>query len=139
MRTFKRVGSEYLQALRNVDEKIFEEMESAVQESAGGTRASGAAGGFSRETIVLTKGRPVLDIIQKAAVLEIAEPESQQWKQRLKDASPLLAGNIPGVGRIELANHPRGVLWLGTGWLLRDNIVVTNRHVAEVFGSSDGG
>ncbi len=46
--------------------------------------------------------------------------------------------NIPAVGRIEVHNHPRGIDWIGTGWLIHDNVVVTNRHVAEIFGDSDG-
>lgn len=46
--------------------------------------------------------------------------------------------NIPAVGRIEVHSHPRGIDWIGTGWLIHDNVVVTNRHVAEIFGDSDG-
>lgn len=86
------------------------------------------------ESIVLTSGRPVLDIKGGETVLNMHEVESQIWKERLIRAQHLLAPNIPAVGRIELSNHPRGVDWLGTGWLIRDNIVVTNRHVAEIFG-----
>ena len=50
----------------------------------------------------------------------------------------MLSPNIPSVGRIELVNHPNGTPWIGTGWLIRDNVVVTNRHVAEIFGDLDG-
>lgn len=36
------------------------------------------------------------------------------------------------VGRIDLIHHP-SLPHAGTGWLIEDDIVVTNRHVAEVF------
>ncbi len=71
-------------------------------------------------------------------MIEITEVESQIWKQRLTDANSLLVPNIPAVGRVELGNHPRGVEWLGTGWLIQDNVVVTNRHIAEIFGEANG-
>ncbi|MDA8586765.1 DNA/RNA non-specific endonuclease [Rhodobacteraceae bacterium] len=35
------------------------------------------------------------------------------------------------VGRVDLFNHR--LPYAGTGWLITDDIVVTNRHVAEVF------
>ena len=113
-----------------------------AQEITGDTRVSnesrGGADEYMFETIVLEKGRPVLDIKSGAAVLDINEVESMVWKNRLQNAVPLLAPQIPPVGRIELKNHPRGAEWIGTGWLIRDNFVVTNRHVAEVFGHHDG-
>ena len=36
------------------------------------------------------------------------------------------------AGRIEVDNHP-DLTWVGTGWLLADDVVVTNRHVASEF------
>ena len=44
---------------------------------------------------------------------------------------------IKSVGRIELKYDPT-FDWIGTGWLVDEDIVVTNRHVAEVFGRSNG-
>jgi len=37
-----------------------------------------------------------------------------------------------GVGRVDLIRHPT-LPYAGTGWLIDDDIVVTNRHVAETF------
>lgn len=131
----------FFEQLQKTDPEIGEEVgalseEMAQQESTRG----GPAAEFAQETIVLTKGRPVLDVKRGEAVVEISEVESQVWKERLQGASPLLVPNIPAVGRIEIANHPDPRLdWIGTGWLIRDNIVVTNRHVAEVFGEAGGG
>jgi endonuclease G len=36
------------------------------------------------------------------------------------------------VGRVDLLNHAT-MEYVGTGWLIRDDIVVTNRHVAHAF------
>jgi len=44
---------------------------------------------------------------------------------------------IPAVGRIEVDRHPTHK-WLGTGWLVPGDIIVTNRHVAESFAKRDG-
>jgi V8-like Glu-specific endopeptidase len=42
---------------------------------------------------------------------------------------------IPAVGRIELTNSD--YVWAGTGWMIADGIIVTNRHVADVFAKQD--
>jgi DNA/RNA endonuclease G (NUC1)/S1-C subfamily serine protease len=138
MKKGKPTFDEYYLELQAADPDVRAEMDAALVEAATIESADGTSNRFIRETIVLTKGRPVLDIKGGAPVIDISEVESQIWKQRLTDAAPLLAPHIPAVGRIELLNHPRGVEWLGTGWLLRDNVVVTNRHVAEIFGEANG-
>jgi len=130
---------QYLEQLKQSDPDIASEIEQTVDERATLEMAPGAEEvEMTPETIVLTKGRPVLDVKQGEAVLAIKEIESQIWKNRLSNATEMLAKHIPAVGRIEIANHPRGADWLGTGWLLKDNIVVTNRHVAEIFGHAGG-
>ena len=128
----------YLEQLKESDPEIVTEFDTALHERAMQESAHGDGFEMTPEAIVLTTGRPVLDVKRGAAVLAINEIQSQVWKNRLTNASALLAENIPAVGRIEIANHPRGIDWLGSGWLLRDNIVVTNRHVAEIFGHSGG-
>jgi endonuclease G len=138
----KRIGlrsvHNFYQELRQSDPELGREMDAALGEMVTRESTAGRGRSFTQETVVLTKGRPVLDIKGGEAVIDISEVESQIWKQRLTESSCLVAPNIPAVGRIELLNHPRGVDWLGTGWLFRDDVVVTNRHVAEVFGESRG-
>lgn len=41
-----------------------------------------------------------------------------------------------GVGRVDLFFHPR-LDYAGTGWLVDEDIVVTNRHVAQEFARAD--
>lgn len=130
---------EYYQQLKQADSAIFQELVDVQSEMATTEAAGGSDGQFQLETIVLTRGRPVLDIRAGAMVVEFSEVESEIWKKRLTDANSFILPNIPAVGRIELVNHPRGTQWIGTGWLIRDNVVVTNRHVASEFAEASGG
>ncbi|GAA4420200.1 DNA/RNA non-specific endonuclease [Nibrella viscosa] len=89
--------------------------------------------GIGLETIVLRLGRPVLSVLMDRAVLQFGDVESEVWRERLEKADELLTSAIRSVGRIELTNHTF-FDWVGTGWLVADDVVVTNRHVAELFG-----
>jgi DNA/RNA endonuclease G (NUC1) len=92
---------------------------------------------FAVETIVLRTARPVLAIRRDEAVLAFSAEDSVTWKQRLENARPYLVQAIPAVGRVEVKHHPR-YEWIGTGWLVADDVVVTNRHVAREFGRRSG-
>ena len=129
----------FYRQLAESDPEIRQEMESALENFATNEAVPGTSvpEEFLRETIVLKTGRPVLDVKKGAAVVDIDEIESQVWKTRLKNAAPLLSRGISSVGRIELANFP-GATWIGTGWVIRDDIIVTNRHVAQIFGELQG-
>lgn len=89
------------------------------------------------ETIVLRVGRPVLTIARDEALLDFRDAESEVWRERLLRVKAGLTHAIRSVGRIELENDFH-FDWVGTGWLLAPNVVVTNRHVAEVFGRNSG-
>jgi phosphatidylserine/phosphatidylglycerophosphate/cardiolipin synthase-like enzyme len=90
------------------------------------------------ETIVVREGRPVILVENDSYYL--TGPGLEVWAERLEQSATrhALERVIPAVGRIEVKNHY--LPWLGTGWLVDDDIVVTNRHVAEEFGArgSDG-
>ena len=130
--------AEWLSRLREIDPLVASEIQATADTWSIPESAGEAEDNFALETIVLTQGRPVLDIRNSAAVIELAEIESQIWKDRLQASAAALAPSIPAVGRIEVANHPSGNRFLGTGWLVRDNYVVTNRHVAELFVREQG-
>lgn len=89
------------------------------------------------ESIVMRRQRPVLAIRQGVTSLEfVDEADSKIWKQRLLDAAPLLDKAIRAVGRIDLKGAR--LEWAGTGWLVHENILVTNRHVAAEFAIRKG-
>ncbi len=85
-----------------------------------------------QESIAMRRERPVLAIKNNVTQLVfIDQADSEIWGERLKKAGPLLDDAIRAVGRIDLSG---GTLdWVGTGWLIAENIIVTNRHVALKF------
>ena len=85
-------------------------------------------------------GRPVLPIKGDAVAREpafIEPPDGEIMVRRLLDAAPTINPIIPLVGRIDVANFPRNASFLGTGWLVEPDMVVTNSHVAELIGLAD--
>jgi endonuclease G len=90
------------------------------------------------ESIVMRRQRPVLAIRDNVAkLIFIDEADSEIWGERLKKARPLLDRAIPAVGRIDLTGARLD--WVGTGWLVAENIIVTNRHVANEFAARSEG
>lgn len=89
------------------------------------------------ESIVLRRTRPVLAIRNNVTRLEFVDPaDSEIWKARLEAARPFLDKAVRAVGRINLSGADLD--WVGTGWLVADNTLVTNRHVASLFVARDG-
>jgi V8-like Glu-specific endopeptidase len=87
------------------------------------------------ETIV-REGRPALFVRDNAvSFAEGADQASAVIVDRLKAHEAILAPVIPLVGRIDVKNHARGFPFVGTGWLIEDDIVVTNRHVGLLLAS----
>jgi endonuclease G len=133
----QKVG-EALRLIQERDRTLGEELERRLQTASNeivfkeSEASDKALAGLTPETIVLRTGRPVLAIRDNQVDIEIEEAESKVWRQRLIDAKSLLDTPIRGVGRIEVQGH-RSYTWLGTGWLVRDDILVTNRHVAAEF------
>lgn len=78
------------------------------------------------EAIVLLEDRPAI-LVQNKAFLEVPP----KW-QILNDLRDGINQTIQSVGRIEVSNHPQ-FDWLGTGFLVAEDVVMTNQHVAEAF------
>jgi len=93
----------------------------------------GPPAGNIAEAIILEHGRPAL-LIQNGT-FEV--PENDQWKTRLYPHKRTLEDVIERVGRVELTHHPE-FQWVGTAWMLTDNLAVTNRHVAQSFSQKNG-
>jgi endonuclease G, mitochondrial len=89
------------------------------------------------ESIAMRTQRPVLAISNNVTQLVfIDEADSKIWGERLTQARPLLDAAIPAVGRIDLTGAELD--WVGSGWLVAENIIVTNRHVAREFAEHKG-
>ncbi len=84
------------------------------------------------ETIVSRNARPVMIIRDNRATAEFVGPDSQVWANRVTGAQGILDLVIPSIGRVEVSNNP-DYLWVGTGWLVAEDVLVTNRHVAREF------
>ena len=130
----------YNRAVREGDSKLAEEsLDLGVQEEVYTEALSdGAAEAqVEQESIVMRRERPVLAIKHNVTELKfIDKVDSQIWRERLKKAEAILAKAIPAVGRINLQGGPTA--WVGTGWLVAENTIVTNRHVASLFAERKG-
>jgi endonuclease G len=87
-----------------------------------------------QESIILLKGRPVL-FVRKSS---FETPRSKVWSARLTASRESLETAFPAVGRIEVKNHP-SFDWIGTGWVVATDLIVTNRHVAREFSRREMG
>lgn len=85
------------------------------------------------EAIVRRFERPAL--LVRRGSFEV--PESDTWHAHLSANRSKLERALASVGRVELANFRQS--WVGTAWMIAPRIAVTNRHVAELFTTRDGG
>lgn len=82
----------------------------------------------SMEAIVLPTGRPVIAIANgrypdpPAPWAKLGE---EPYRRRLQSA-------FPAIGRVEIPDHP-SIPYAGTGFLVGRGLMMTNRHVAELF------
>jgi endonuclease G len=110
----------------------------ALRDFLAGPAPEQLAGVDVREAIVRRFGRPSLLVKDHSVGYQtIQDPESQVWSQRLKAALPAIEAVVPSVGRIAVQELP-GYSWVGTGWLVSTDVVVTNRHVAQAFAYRKG-
>jgi len=87
------------------------------------------------EAIIIQAERPAIKIQNNS----FETPRTEYWKTRLEPHRSIIDMAIKSVGRIEVREHHRGFEYVGTGWLVTDNIIVTNRHVAQTFAFQEGG
>jgi endonuclease G len=98
-----------------------------------GDAAALSQGGLTQtEAIILLRGRPAL-VIQDGAW---EDPKSAEIRQRLAPAEAVLKATIPKVGRVEILDYRMD--YVGTGWMIEEDVLITNRHVAELFGEKRG-
>jgi len=86
------------------------------------------------EAIIKQADRPAIKIQNNS----FETPRIEYWKSRLEPHRAIIDTAIKSVGRIEVREHPQGFEYVGTGWLVTDEIIVTNRHVAQTFAFQEG-
>lgn len=101
--------------------------------------ALGEHGGlFAAEAIILLRGRPVL-LVQDDQWQPPASAEIARWLGHADDGNNTLRQRLPSIGRVEIIGDDDQD-YVGTGWMLSDDVLITNRHVADAFGvARDGG
>ncbi len=139
--------------LQNIleDKHLFEELQSSLSKSQlpsrfpssrsanetksiiWGVREGTQMPDMETESIVRRFGRPVLFIQNDT----FETPQSEVWQERLGNARDAIEQTILAVGRVELREHP-DFTWVGSAWLVANDIVVTNRHVAREFAQRNG-
>jgi endonuclease G, mitochondrial len=80
------------------------------------------------EAVIIPFGRPVLLVRNNRFAL----PDSDELKKRLLPAKKRIEKALPSVGRLEFVHHPTRS-WDGSGWMIAERTIVTNRHIAERF------
>jgi S1-C subfamily serine protease len=78
------------------------------------------------EAIVELLGRPAI-LVHDGHFL----PPPPPW-EKLGERREAIETTLRSVGRIEIDGHP-ALDWVGTGFLVADDVVITNKHVAKEF------
>lgn len=81
---------------------------------------------YGYEAIVLMVGRPAI-LIQNGRFF----PPPKGW-EILEEVRDSIERTCQSVGRIEVPGHPSKD-WIGTGFLVADDVIMTNYHVAKNF------
>jgi endonuclease G, mitochondrial len=85
------------------------------------------------EAIILPNERPIVDVVDGTYVAPAAPFEHLGEAV----ARTTIEGTIPAIGRIELPDHPSAPFG-GTGFVVGPGLLMTNRHVAELFAAGLG-
>lgn len=85
---------------------------------------------LSVERVVRPEGRPAL-VIQQGA---FSIPSTNVWQPRLETSQLQIENAIPSVGQIKkIDNSIHQTTAVGTAWMVRPRVAITNRHVARTF------
>lgn len=133
----------FAERLRAAGHPIAEAPGDTVLESALRLEAPPADAHLVLETIVM-RGRPALLTLDQRIQESSGEGDevSRPMVNRLLEARSVVEPLIPLVGRIDVANFPGSLTYVGTGWIVGEedgrSIVVTNRHVANLLAHEAG-
>jgi endonuclease G, mitochondrial len=88
---------------------------------------------FIAEAIILPNERPVVDVVNGT----YDAPPAPFKHLGSKAARANIQAALPAIGRVELPDHP-SLPYGGTGFVVGDGLLMTNRHVAELFATGLG-
>ena len=89
--------------------------------------------------IIMEFARPVYAVINNSIIFDDnSDFRSHIWIDRIEAHRYGIENNLPSVGKIYVQHHDRKS-WVGTGWFIDDDIIVTNRHVVREFVNIDSG
>ena len=86
------------------------------------------------EAIIHKTGRPAIDIVNDS----FSAPSGIWSGLGVGQTKDRIEACIPSVGRVEIPNDLRGRPYAGTGFVVGENLLMTNRHVARIFGQGFG-
>jgi len=89
---------------------------------------------FVTEAIIIPDKRPAIDIVGGDFQIEHPLWTHFSSNERLHGS---IKKALPSIGRIELPNHPSSP-YGGTGFVVGRDLLMTNRHVAEIFSEGLG-
>ena len=87
---------------------------------------------FYIEAIILPGQRPVIDI-KNDRYDKVGSPFNHLNQKAIRT---VIQRRIPSIGRVELPDHPAP--YGGTAFVVGDGLMMTNRHVAEIFATGLG-
>jgi hypothetical protein len=88
------------------------------------------------ETIVFAVGTPVFLVRNNAVDIDSAREEAKAWRRILTDNAANVDRAMVSIGRVDVSNADRD--YAGTAWVIDDGLVITNRHVANLFAEASG-
>jgi hypothetical protein len=90
----------------------------------------------TNETIVFAVGTPVFLVKDNVVDIGSARTEAVAWRRMLTEHAAKLNRHMNAIGRVDVTNFDSE--FVGTAWVIDDGLIVTNRHVAELFAEASG-
>ena len=143
-----QVFEQWLESLKTRDPKLYAELraraETQMQTESVLESTMESAGGAPMDLVLETivrDGRPAVPVRENliSAVDGTFDAASKEIVDRLTAAADKINPVIPLVGRIDVENYAGSLQYVGTGWLITENFVATNRHVANLIARQQSG
>lgn len=105
-----------------------------LKEQGDGAQLTDAQAGAAEAIIETDGSRPTLRLADDGTLVGLDEDRTQlgQWDEETKQFAAEIATVARSVGRIDLDGRHKG-----TGWVITDNLILTNRHVLQALADQD--